>query len=215
MSLLLLCRYVPGKKPLEMGSHHERSALLANEIARSPFDDYDIRRASVQRDHNEVHGDGFDVDEDTLNHMMAKFSTSVGSLGLGGPIQGASLMRRGSVSTLHRPSIRRSSRANMEDYLDSATTLTRQSTRRSEAEHPRLSEDIRCQTTAKSPYVTTVDSVAASESQEPKRESRFLGGVSEARFWAIFSSILLVYFVSDQGHIGAPPLISTTGRLFR
>lgn len=51
--------------------------------------------------------------------------------------------------------------------------------------------------------MTTVDSVTASESQEPKRESRFLGGVSEARFWAIFSSILLVYFVSDQGHIGS------------
>ena len=191
---------MPGKKSLKMGSHHERSALLANEIARSPFDDsHDIRRASVQRDHNGVHGDDFDVDDDTLNHMMAKFSTSVGSLGLRGPIQGASLMRRGSISTLHRPSIRRSSRANMEDYLDSAATLTRQSTGRSEAERPYLSEDILYQTSAKSSYLTTVDSVTASESQEPKRESRFLGGVSEARFWATFSSILLVYFVSDQG----------------
>ena len=183
-----------------MGSHHERSALLANEIARSPFDDsHDIRRASVQRDHNGVHGDDFDVGDDTLNHMMAKFSTSVGSLGLGGPVQGASLMRRGSISTLHRPSIRRSSRANMEDYPDSAATLTRQSTGRSEAERPYLSEDVLYQTSAESSYLTTVDSVTASESQEPKRESRFLGGVSEARFWAIFSSILLVYFVSDQG----------------
>src|SRR3954454_1703208 len=102
---------------------------------------------------------------------------------------------------MHRPSIRRSSRANMEDYLDSSTTLTRQSTRRSEAERPCLSEGTLYQRSAKSPFLMTVDSVAASESQEPKRESRFLGGVSEARFWAIFSSILLVYFVSEKGHI--------------
>ena len=191
------------KEVFQMGSHHERSALLANEILRSPFDDcYDIRRASAPRDHREGHDDDFDVDEDTLNDMMAKFSTSVGSLGLGGPIQGASLMRRGSISTMHRPSIRRASRANMEDYLDSGASVTRQSTRRSEAERPCLSEDTLYQASAKSPYLTTVDSVAASEFQEPKRESRFLGGVSEARFWAIFSSILLVYFVSEQGHIG-------------
>jgi hypothetical protein len=91
----------------------------------------------------------------------------------------------------------------MEDYLDPGTTVTRQSTRRSEVERPCLSEDTLYQTSAKSPYLTTVDSVAASESQESKRESRFLGGVSEARFWAIFSSILLVYFVSDQGRIGS------------
>lgn len=85
--------------------------------------------------------------------MMAKFSTSVGSLGLGGPIQGASLMRRGSISIMHRPSIQRPSRANMEDYLDPGASLTHQSTRRSEAERPCLSEDTLYQTGAKSPYL--------------------------------------------------------------
>ena len=189
---------------------------MANEIARSPFDDcYDICRASVQRDHNEVHDDNYDIDEDTLNHMIAKFSTSVSSLGLGGLIQGASLMPRGSISTMRRPSIRRPSRANMEDYLDPGTTLTRQSTRRSEAEPPCLSEDTLYQANTKSPHLTTVDSVTASEPQEPKRGSKFLSSVSEARFWAIFSGILLVYSWVIKDALEALSLRFMIDRLFR
>jgi hypothetical protein len=167
--------------------------LLGNSASTTVIDGFSNLRKSVSRpDREAVIDEDLGVDEDTLDHMMARFGTSIGSLGLGGPIQGAPFMRRGSISTIHRAR-RQSIRPNMEGIsVRPNTSLTEGDEDAEDAPQPRIPSSNpgrKMSSDAKIPPVNT-DGL-----QESKRSSRYLGGVSEARFWAIFGSILLVYFV--------------------
>jgi hypothetical protein len=143
--------------------------------------------------------DGDDIDEDTLNHMMARFGSSVGSLGLGGAIQGAPMIRRGSISTaMRRPSLaRRPSRPVQEDRSIQSPDITVDlRTRRDSSSRAPQGDICPPKWSGVSSSVRRVASIDDSKIQAPEKRSKYLGGTSEARFWAVFSSILLVYFVS-------------------
>lgn len=195
LALQLACLEVSAPTNLaNMDSDNERNPLLGTRSPRTSAIAGVLpsthRRALQPDDDDET---GWETDEGTLNEMMAMFSTSVGSLGLDGAIQGAPMMRRGSIASVRPQEPRRRSRANNQALLPEDNAIepgTCSNTARVNGRSPSFS---------KSPDVTTKVYLSRnSESVVPKR-SEFLGGVSRARFWAVFSSILLVYLVSGAG----------------
>lgn len=178
----------------DSGTSNERSPLLGSPRISSVTASGvlpGIRRSDSQRNDDEELDS--DTDEGTLDETMAIFSTSVGSLGLGGAIQGVPGMRRGSIVTIHAQQPRRRSRRYsqallLEDAVTESDSFS--NTARVNGCSPSFS---------KSPSVTAEVYLDQSAEVEVPKRSEFLGGVSRARFWAVFSSILLVYLVS-----GAP-----------
>jgi hypothetical protein len=175
---------------MDSGASNERSPLLGSRWT-SPATASGalpgVRRRDSQPNDNELDSD---TDEGTLNEMVAMFSTSVGPLGLGGAIQGAPMMRRGSISSIYAQQPRRRSRRYSQPVLPEDNATERGScsnTTRVDGRSPSFSKSLNG--TAK------LHLIQSAEVGTPKR-SEFLGGVSRARFWAVFSSILLVYLVS-------------------
>jgi hypothetical protein len=168
-----------------MDSHNERSPLLMNTTVGARSDVLsNIHNAGSDLSYDTPVDHG--LDDGTLNEMMARFSTSVGSLGLGGPIQGACMMRRGSIFSVYYPSPRRWSSTN-----GLPTQLYRNATSQSttriniQAGH---NDQIPCyKPIVKSPTVTADALVDVSAGSEARKGSEFLGGISKARFWAVFS----------------------------
>ena len=176
-----------------MESVNERSRLLGSASAVSNNGTVagiaraDPEAQDYESDDNE---ESLDIDELTLDRMMARFGSSIGSLGLGGAIQGVPLMRRGSISENAIPVMRRYSRVNADDlpYRGRRKSTAVASVYEEEERRPSLRPE------------STNESVGTSEGDvdghaRKEKTGKYLGGISTARFWAVFASILLVYFV--------------------
>lgn len=191
-----------------MDAHNERSPLLESLPLPSQRQEWaHFERYVCNNDEEAYPGsnaseDDSESDEASLNEVMAEYGTSVRSLGLDGGVQGFPLgLRRGSIASNFGPphSSRRDSRA---------------SRRKTRLNRPELSER-NAQSSrpggfsaSSKPSVVTIENVAESTSESNRcKGDEFLGNVSRGRFWAVFSSILLVYFVSRPFKVGLPSLI--------
>jgi hypothetical protein len=162
-------------------SPNERQPLLG-----TPSSDNGLSTESEDDDYA-TSDDSLEIDEDVLDSFVAKFGSSIGTLGLDGGAPTAPPIRRFSIS--QQPFIdsrRRQSQIIDPDDLPSGRrkSYARVTSRRKSSQWDHIEE---------------VASVTGTETSEIEgstgRKSKYLGGVSEARFWAVFGSILLVYFV--------------------
>jgi len=125
-----------------------------------------------------------DVDGESIDTLLAAFGSPVGSPGLDIGFLGASMMQRGQVP--HAAAGIR--------WKTSQSSLSRSIDR---AERRSLSPAI-SHTSELSKHSGLLDDDTGEEAV-PGREGNFIGGVSDAQFWTIFSGVLLAVFVS--GHI--------------
>lgn len=193
-----------------MESVNERSRLLGSHGGVSNNGTVvGVARANAESQEYESDDDqSLDIDELTLDRMMARFGTSVGSLGLGGAIQGVPLMRRGSISADSIPIMRRYSRPNAEDlpYGARRKSIGIASVHEYEGRRPSLRPE------SVDESVSTAEG-GGDDHTRGSRTEKYLGGVSTARFWAVFASILLVYFVSYYQAYKSFNLLTLTSRL--
>ena len=114
--------------------------------------------------------------EQSLNTLSLKFGSSMGSFSLDGNMQGGLFRRRGSIA-----------------YLPSNVVV--QVHRR--PSHPEIASDLLSQNEYRHKTISErhVISIPVPVEENDEVPSKFLGGVSEARFWAIFAGIMLVQFV--------------------
>jgi hypothetical protein len=174
----------------------ERQPLLATSFSNSHTIDSASNTYSAESEstHSGYDGDesvfsddSSEIDEDVLNGFAAKFGASIGPLGLDGAVTIAPPIRRFSISQYpYIDSRRRGSLALDPDQLPSGRARS----------HSTVSA-------LKKPYAQWIEEIRSVEGAESSsdgeavngRKSKYLGGVSDARFWAVFASILLVYFV--------------------
>ncbi|KAH0543458.1 hypothetical protein FGG08_002223 [Glutinoglossum americanum] len=122
-----------------------------------------------------------DADEEPLDLLLARFGSPVAPLGLDGGIPGAPLVRRGRVP---HNSARIRWKPSHSSFIDGAESARRRSI------SPVISYTSRLSNRS-----NLVDDDTG-DGSKPDQKSRFLGGVSDAQFWAIFFGVLLVVFVA-------------------
>ena len=138
--------------------------------------------ASSEDDSDE---DAFEEIDEPVDVLMARYGSSVGSLGLSGDVGsfGTPLNRRGSITLLATGLRRRSSRPSIPGpTIAKRPGFSRPSRRKSSGAS--VPGDI--------PALIHEDIEGEESSQT---DASYLGGVSKSRFWVCFISILLTYFV--------------------
>jgi hypothetical protein len=162
-----------------MAFRNERTPLL---MATSPgFRAVNSNGGSDSESQDGCHG--IDADGESMDTLIAAFASPVGSPGLDIGFLGESMMQRGRVPNAAAGIRWKTSQSSLLRSIDAAG-------RRSIS--PAISH-----TSGLSKHSSLLDDHTGEETVSGK-ESNFIGGVSDAQFWTIFSGVLLVIFVS--GH---------------
>ena len=165
------------------------SALQHSEHVQQLYSGRDVHRdleRAASSSSEEAVDDDNDLSDASLHELAAAtYSTSVPSLGLDGGSYGVPFgLRRGSIVSNRRLSQvgRRNSRR-----------LILRPDQRLIGGFTSQSDDVAKNSKS---TVTTIENIAGlSEEYRKSDQDEFLGSVSRGRFWAVFASILLLYFV--------------------
>ncbi|KAI9783518.1 MAG: hypothetical protein M1839_003688 [Geoglossum umbratile] len=159
-----------------MALRNEHTPLLTATSSDFRADDSD-----GSDDERERRESSIGVDEESIDTLLAKFGSPVGTPGLGGGVLGAPLMRR--CQTPHIA-------AGIKGKTSHSSLIYNISDAERRPASPAISHTSRLSKRSGVPGEYT------SEEAIPSKNSKFIGGVSDAQFWTIFSGVLLVVFMA-------------------
>ncbi|KAK5947793.1 hypothetical protein OHC33_011188 [Knufia fluminis] len=165
---------------------HENSPLLGSRA--DGYGPYDPAREDVESSSFDEEGSASDTA--SLNELLSRFSMTAGSLGVDGGMRGLPMgLRRGSISS-SRPQLSQGTGPRFSTSTRRGTYADDPDVHETSTQHPRRQSHRKLS-------AATVENVdEGTDGPKLYEEGAFLGGLSRARFWGAFSSILLVYFIA-------------------